>query len=178
MIFLEIVIIAGKARSGKSEAARILKNIYEKKGKKAVISEYSKYIKLFAKELLGWDMKSEPKPRDFLQEMGDYVRSFKKDIYFVERMREDLRIYEKFVDVVIISDARLPQELDGLDEFGPIKIKVENCLPDYDLNEKQASHITEHALDEYQGYDYIIKNMTLEEVEKELNYIVDRRENS
>ena len=167
-------VIAGKARSGKTQAARILKKLYEERGLKVVISEYSKYVKLFAKELLGWDMVSEPKPRDFLQEMGDYVRTLKEDIYFVKRMNEDLSIYEKFVDVVIISDARLPQELDGLDNFKPVKIKVENCLPLYDLTEKQASHLTEHALDTYKHYDYIFSDLSLEKMEEELKNMIEK----
>ena len=97
---MKVILIAGRARSGKTKAAYILKDILEKKKEKVVITEYSKYIKLFAKDLLGWDMISEPKPRTFLQEMGEYVRSLKSDIYFVERMKEDLKIYEHFVDVV------------------------------------------------------------------------------
>ena len=173
-MFLKVYVIAGKARSGKTQAARILKKLYEERGFKVVISEYSKYVKLFAKELLGWDMVSEPKPRDFLQEMGDYVRTLKEDIYFVKRMNEDLSIYEKFVDVVIISDARLPQELDGLENYKPIKIKVANCLPLYDLTEKQASHLTEHALDTYDHYDYIFSDLSIEKMEEELKNMIEK----
>ena len=170
---MKVVLIAGKARSGKSQAGKIMKDLYLVKGKKAVISEYSKYVKLFARDLLGWDMISEPKPRDFLQEMGDYVRKLKSDIYFVERMKEDLHIYENFVDVVIICDARLPREMDALDDYHPIKIKVENCLPEYDLTEKQASHITEHALDNYHNFDYIISNKSIDEIKKIIESIIE-----
>ena len=175
---MKVYIIAGKARSGKTQTAQVLKKLYEEQGLKVVISEYSKYIKLFAKELLGWDMKSEPKPRDFLQEMGDMVRTLKEDIYFVKRMREDLSIYEKFCDVVIISDARLPQELDGLEEFHPFKIKVEHCLPEYDLTEKQARHITEHALDTYEHYDKILSHLSIEEIEEELKEMIEKERDS
>ena len=170
---MKVYIIAGKARSGKSQAAKFMKELLEKKQKRVAVTEYSKYIKLFAKDLLGWDMVSEPKPRDFLQQMGDYVRSLKKDIYFVERMKSDLSIYEHFVDVVIISDARLPQELDALDDYSPVKIKVVSDLNYYDLNEVQASHITEHALDDYDKYNYIIKNKNMDEMRIELEKIIE-----
>ena len=121
---MKVYLIAGRARSGKTQTAKILKELLEKENRKVVITEYSKYIKLFAKDFLGWDMISEPKPRAFLQEMGEYVRHLNKDTYFTERMKEDLRIYEHFVDVVIISDVRMPKELDELSSFQPLKIQV------------------------------------------------------
>ena len=71
---MKVILIAGKARSGKTKAAQLLKEILTKKNEKVVITEYSKYIKLFAKDLLGWDMVSEPKPRAVLRNMGEYVR--------------------------------------------------------------------------------------------------------
>ena len=169
---MKVILIAGKARSGKTKAAHILKEILESKKEKVVITEYSKYIKLFAKDLLGWDMVSEPKPRSFLQEMGEYVRTLKTDIYFVERMKEDLRIYEHFVDTVIISDVRMPKELDELKEFHPIKIKVSNDLQSYDLTKEQEAHETEHALDHYHDFDYVIQNKTEEEMKEILVTIV------
>ena len=171
-----VYLIAGKAGSGKTLAASMLKNIYEKQGKKAVITEYSKYIKLFAKDLTLWDGVSEPKPRDFLQEMGDYVRTLKKDIYFVERMKEDLQIYQNFVDVVIISDVRMPKELDELAEYHPVKIKVVQSTLQNHLTEKQANHITEHALDEYDAFDYVLQDLSVEKLERELEIIVERNE--
>ncbi len=173
---MKVILIAGRARSGKTKAAYILKDILEKKKEKVVITEYSKYIKLFAKDLLGWDMISEPKPRTFLQEMGEYVRSLKSDIYFVERMKEDLKIYEHFVDVVIISDVRMPKELDELQEFHPIKIKVANTLKSYDLTKEQEAHETEHALDSYTDFDYILENKSEEEMKEILKNIVKENE--
>lgn len=169
---MKVILIAGKARSGKTKAAHILKKILEEKNEKVVITEYSKYIKLFAKDLLGWDMVSEPKPRSFLQEMGDYVRSLNTDIYFVERMKEDLHIYEHFVDTVIISDVRMPKELDELQEFHPIKIQVSNDLQSYDLTKEEEAHETEHALDHYHDFDYVIQNKTEEEMKEILVTIV------
>ena len=109
---MKVYLIAGRARSGKTQTAKILKELLEKENRKVVITEYSKYIKLFAKDFLGWDMISEPKPRAFLQEMGEYVRHLNKDTYFTERMKEDLNIYSHFVDDVIISDDRMPKELE------------------------------------------------------------------
>ncbi len=173
---MKLILIAGKARSGKTSAARFLKEILEEKKEKVVITEYSKYIKLFAKDLLGWDMVSEPKPRAFLQDMGHFVRQLKTDVYFVERMKEDLQIYKHFVDAVIISDVRMPREIDGLEEFKPLKIQVINDLASYDLTDKEAEHETEHALDHYTDFDYVLKNKTEEEMYELLKQIVKENE--
>ncbi len=173
---MRVFLIAGKARSGKTKAAQLLKEILEKKHESAVITEYSKYIKLFAKDLIGWDMVSEPKPRTFLQDMGEFVRKLKKDTYFVERMKEDLEIYKHFTDNVIISDVRMPKELDDLKEFKPIKIKVENNLASYDLTSKESAHNTEHALDSYDKFDYVIKNKSEKEMKQILEKIVKENE--
>ena len=62
---MKVYLISGRARSGKTQTAKMLKKLLESQNRKVVITEYSKYIKLFAKDLLGWDMISEPKPRAF-----------------------------------------------------------------------------------------------------------------
>ena len=108
--------------------------------------------------------------------MGSYVRKLKKDIYFVERMQEDLHIYEHFVNDVIISDVRMPKELDELKDFETIKIKVENSLLNYDLTAEESKHETEHALDTYQGFDYVIKDKNEVEMKEILAQIVKERE--
>lgn len=169
---MKVYLIAGRARSGKTQTAKILKELLEEENRKVVITEYSKYIKLFAKDFLGWDMISEPKPRKFLQEMGEYVRHLKKDTYFTERMKEDLQIYSDFVDDVIISDVRMPKELTELESFHPIKIKVINDTAKYDLTKEEASHETEHALDDYKGFDYVIKNKSEQEIKEILKEMI------
>lgn len=167
---MKVYLIAGRARSGKTQTAKILKKLLEKENRKVVITEYSKYIKLFAKDFLGWDMISEPKPRAFLQEMGEYVRRLNKDTYFTERMKEDLNIYSHFMDDVIISDVRMPKEIDALKSFHPVKIMVINDYANYDLTNREANHETEHALDNYEEFDYMIKNKN----EKEITEILEQ----
>jgi len=162
---MKVILIAGKARSGKSEASKIIKELLEKFNKKVVITEYSKYIKLFAREFLDWNGISEPKPRKFLQDFGTFIRSNISEDFFVKRMREDIQIYQQKLDVLIISDVRFPTEIDGLRDFMPIVIHVSNDLANYDLTISETLHETEHALDNYHNFDYIIKNKTKEEMQ-------------
>ena len=70
---MKIYLVAGKAGSGKGEVAKIIKEHYLSLKKKPVITEYSKYLKLYASEILGWNG-GEPKPRKFLQDLGVTIR--------------------------------------------------------------------------------------------------------
>ena len=169
---MQIILVAGRARSGKTYVAHELKNILESNNKKVIITEYSKYLKLFAKDIVGWDMISEPKPRTFLQELGNNLRGYYGECYFVNRMKEDILVYEKYADYLIISDVRMPHEISDLEEFKPIKIKVINDYLKTDLSEEELAHITEHALDNYDNFDYILKNKNEKEIKEILENIV------
>ena len=95
---MKIILISGKAGSGKSSLANILKEKLDK----CVVTNYSKYIKLFAIEMLNWDGSDENKPRSFLQEMGDTLRSINKN-FLTDRMLQDISVYSKYYDYVVIS---------------------------------------------------------------------------
>lgn len=157
---MKVYIIAGKAGSGKNEVASLIKKYYEEAGKKSCITEVSKYIKNFAKELLSWDGNEENKPRKFLQDAGYLIRHelFNEDI-LINRMLEDAKVYEKFVDVLIISDIRLPREVEVFKEkLNAITIRVNNLFSNNNLTADQKSHETEIALDNYNNFDYEIDN--------------------
>ncbi len=171
-----LVLIAGKARSGKTQISKMLKQKLQKKGKKVAITEYSKYIKLFAKELTSWDGITEPKPREFLQNFGSYIRKKSKNPhYFIERMKEDISIYQEFLDVLIISDIRLKEEIECLQYLDPITIHVKNDTNPYDLTAQESAHETEHALDNYKNFEYSICNKNMSEIEDIIDTIIENR---
>ena len=171
---MKVYVIAGKAGSGKNTSANYIKECYEKDNKKVVITEISKYLKLFAYELLNWDGRRETKPRKFLQEVGSYIRydAFNED-FFINRLVEDMKVYEKYVDVVIIADARLPREIDDLkDNYNAVAIKIINNFNDYELSENEKIHETETALNDYQKFDYTINNQTFDKLKNDMFNIV------
>lgn len=177
---MKVYIIAGKAGSGKNTTANYIKNYYESLNKKVVITEISKYLKIFAYEVLNWDGQRETKPRAFLQQIGDFVRheEFNED-FFINRFLEDLKIYEKFVDVVIVADARLPREIDLIkDKCHGISIEIINKFNDYELKGTEKLHETETALDSYNNFDYVIYNQTLDKLNTDtINIIKEVEEN-
>ncbi len=167
---MKVILISGKAGSGKDEVAKLLKMYLGN----TVITKLAKYIKLFAAEMTDWDGKEDDKPRTFLQEMGDNLRLLDKN-FLTKRMIEDLNIYEKNVDVVVINDARLPLEIEEIKEnFDDCySIYVENNFAKSTLTVEQQSHYTEVALEGYNEFDYIIANDTLDVLKEKVFKILE-----
>ena len=158
---MKIYLIAGKAGSGKSEVAKFIKEYYIYAKKETVITEYSKYIKMFAKELTNWDGTNANKPRKFLQDFGSYVRyDMGEPKFFVRRMLEDIEIYDNYVDAVVISDVRYPIEIEEIKKEYPnaISIYVINQFGQSKLSIEEQMHSSELALEDYPNFDYTIAN--------------------
>lgn len=173
---MRVYLIAGKARNGKDTTADIIRDYYEEQNKKTVNNSYAYYMKDYAKRITGWDGSEEKKPREFLQQFGtNLVRNRIDNELFVNRMLEDLKVFEYFYDVVTISDGRLPIELDTIrDNVSNVTIIRVN-RPNFDngLTEEQKSHITETGLDNYENYDYVLSNDgTIEELKAKVIKII------
>ena len=167
----QIIVIAGKARSGKNTIGEIFKNLYEQDNKKVVISPYTKYLKDYIKEITGNYVDDDNKPRELLQQLGVEIikEKLKKYDMFIERQLDDIDIYSYFFDSIIIPDARFPKEIDILKEKYPnvISIKVVSDLEN-NMTEREKQHVTETSLDGYDDnkFDYIINNLSIEESTK------------
>ena len=85
---MRIFVIAGKSGSGKNTTAKLIKKYYDTKGQKTIITEFSKYLKMYAYEFLGSYDESN-KPRKFLQKLGDEVRKINNVYQFINSRRKD-----------------------------------------------------------------------------------------
>ena len=159
----------------KNKFAKLIKEYYIYKLEECAITSYSKYIKNFALELTNWDGTESNKPRDFMQRLGDDMR--KNDPNFlVSNMIKDITIYQKDVENVVISDVRMPNEIEE------IKNSFENVYAFYIVNQfgsskltiEQQSHITEVALEDYPDFDYIIANDDLSKLKEKVFAILDK----
>lgn len=171
---MKIFLVYGQARSGKGDVALAIKQIYTEQGLKVAITEYSKYLKLFAEEILGWDGKPETKPRTFLQELGQEIikEELKMPYLLLNRMKEDIIIYQKFVDVLVIADNRLIEQIEGPKLWYPkdsYVIKVVRPNHDNGLTDQQKDHITETEIANYNQYDLLIKNIDANSIDVAIN---------
>lgn len=175
---MKIYIIAGKARHGKDTTALAIKKAY--KDKKLINLSYGSYIKMYAQNISDWDGKEETKPRELLQQLGtEIIRNTIDKNFFINRICEDIKVYSHFFDVITISDARFPDEIEIPKKTfkDVITIKVIRNNFETTLNEKETKHATETALDEFNDYDYIIENDgTIEELEEKVEKLVKKVE--
>ena len=171
---VKIIILSGKARSGKDEVADIICNLY--KDKKVKKLSYAYYLKQYVKNISNWNGNEEDKPRDLLQSIGiDLIKNKIDNKLLIRRVIEDIEVYSYFYDIIVITDARL------IDEVEDIKNKYSNAKSirinrniDNNLTYSQKEHVTETNLDNYNNFDYVIDNNNdYNNLEKEVNKILE-----
>lgn len=155
-----IYVLSGKAKSGKNTLANIIEKHYQ--DKKCIQLSFAHYLKEYVKNITDWKGEEESKPRDLLQSLGiDLLKKINNNL-LIDRLCDDIRVYSYFFDVIIVTDARLIEEVETLkNNFDCVTIRVISNL-DNGLTEEQKNHITETNLDNYSKFDFIIKNNDLE----------------
>ncbi len=166
---IKIYILSGKAKSGKNEVSKIITNYY--KNKKCITLSYSYYLKDYIKRITGWNGEETNKPRELLQQMGISLIKYKiDDKLLINRLLQDIEVFSYFYDIIIITDARLKEEIEiPKNKFNNIiTIRINRNNTDNNLTQEQKNHITEIDLDNYNDFDYIIDNNDYKTLETEI----------
>ena len=165
---MEVILIAGKGRHGKDTTGNIIEEYLKEKGFKV------------ARYYFGWDGREETKPRDLLQQLGTEVIREKlgKEDFFVNRTIEDIEVLSYFFDFLIITDIRLIIEIEKIFKVTkPLKLKIVRKDFDNGFSEEQKHHRTEVELDNYDNFDYIIENTTLDKLKEDTIKIIKEHYN-
>lgn len=167
-----IILIAGKARSGKNTVSKILESEFIKEKKEVIISPYTKYLKEYIHNITDWNIEDENnKPRDLLQKLSSELIKEKLGLenIFINRQIEDIKIYSYFKDVIIINDVRFPKEIDTIKNIftNVVSIQVKRSNYISGLTKKQLQDVTETSLDNYNNFDYIIENNDIESLKED-----------
>lgn len=173
----KIIIISGKARAGKNTTADFIKDYCDDNNLKSINLAYGDYIKEYAKKISSWDGSDETKPRSLLQELGtDIIRVNFGDEFFINKMIDDIKVYSHYFDVITISDARFPKEIDLIKSNFNDAISVNVIRPNFDngLSDKEKAHASEIALDNYNNYDYnLLNEADLKSLESKVSKIME-----
>lgn len=176
-----IFLISGRARNGKGTAGKILKEKLENKNFKVCEIQFMRTLKGYLKDYFGWDGSEETKPRKMLQEIGtDIIRGkLNKPYFHIDRLCEDIEILSNFFNVFIVSDVRLPIEIETLKERFDNVISINVTREDYvsPLEVSEQVHITELALNDYKKFDYELVNSSLNGLEDDIIKIIDSEVN-
>lgn len=177
----KVFLIAGKARHGKDTTAKIIKNYYENKNKKCINLQYSSYIKEYCKLITNWDGSEVNKPRELLQILGaEIIAKNIDELFLVNRIVDDIKVYSYFFDIITISDCRFKTEIYIPKSKIPNTYSIKIIRPNFDngLTKEQKNHPTETNLDDYLGFDYeFINDGSILELENKINSFLEEVEN-
>lgn len=158
---MKVILICGKARSGKDTFADYLEETLKEKSLKVCRLGFGDYIRYYVKRYFGWDGSDDTKPRDLMCQLGtEIIRNQIDKEFHVNRILEDIKVLSFFYDVAIISDVREPLEIEKPKKELEDVVSIHLIRSDFEtpLTEKQQKHYTETALDSFDHYDYTIYN--------------------
>lgn len=161
-----IFVLSGKAKSGKNLIADKIENYY--KNKRCIQISYAFYLKNYVKNIYDWNGSEEEKPRELLQKIGiDLIKNKIDSNLLIRRVCEDIKVYSYFYDIIIITDARLKDEIEIPKRLfnNVVTIRIDSIYYDKKMTIEQMNHITETNLDNYNKFDYVINDFDkLEEI--------------
>ena len=179
-----IYLLHAHAQSGKDTCAAMMKEEYEKRGKRVIIIAFADYVRMCLDKYYGIKEYKTPEGRTIIQHFAtDLVR--KNDPTFWGRTVGDLlRAIEDDFDYAIIPDWRFKDEYMSLaSRFAPhIIVLVDIYRPNNEatdnMTEAQRKHQSETELDNYKNFDYNISNEfnKLDETRKQITKMIEREE--
>lgn len=169
---MKIFLITGSSRHGKDTIGNYIEEYCRENNIKVCRTQISKHIKMYVKDYFGWDGRDETKPRTLLQHLGtDIIREqMNKPYFFANRTVEDLEILSHFFEVGMVTDIRVPLEIESIKEKfdDVVVIKVVRINYETEMTLEQQKHKIENSMNDYNDYDYILTNDTLEQLREDV----------
>lgn len=159
----KIIMISGKAHSGKDTLADFLKIKFENEGKKVAIIHFADYLKYICEKYFDYNPIKDTKNRNILKSIGEEARKTNPEIWCEICGQIIDSILLKHFDIIIIADLRRLNEYYYInsyfeDEVELYTIRVNRKNNPIFSNEKEmAAHITEIELDNEIIFNYNIK---------------------
>ena len=179
-----IYLLHAHAQSGKDTCAAMMKEEYEKRGKRVIIIAFADYVRMCLDKYYGVKEYKTSEGRTIIQHFAtDLVR--KNDPTFWGRTVGDLlRAIEDDFDYAIIPDWRFKDEYTSLaSRFAPhIIVQVGIYRPNNEatdnMTEAQRKHQSETELDNYENFDYNISNEfnKLDKTRKQIIMMINHEE--
>lgn len=172
---MKVILISGKAMSGKDTTAQIMSKLLKRNGKRVLVTHYADLLKFICKNYFGWDGKKDKVGRRMLQYVGtDIIRKYNPNFWvsFVALM---LKCFHENWDYVIIPDCRFQNEISTMvnSGFDTVHIRVIRSGFKTPLTEEQQNHPSETALDNISADYYIHNDGTLKDLTKIINNFIN-----
>ena len=159
------IIISGKSGHGKDMLAHFMRERLEKDGLRVLTIHYGDAVKWVLRDFFNWNGQKDEKGRTLLQHIGTDVVRAKYPNFWTTIVAELVAAFENEFDVVLIPDARFPNEIEIVMDIVPntvcARIERKNADGSDWLNpiftKEQLEHPSETSLDKY-AFDYIVHN--------------------
>lgn len=168
-----IIGLSGKIGSGKNYIAeKVLYNMLTKRGKNVSIIAFADYLKMicYTYDNIPYEklfINKDEDTRKILQTRGTNIRKIDNNI-FIKMLECNIKIlFDRNVDVIIVTDVRFNIEVDFLKSINStiIRINAINRTIDKMKDESEtentlsiSTHKSETELDNYNKFDYTINN--------------------
>lgn len=173
---MKVILVSGKARSGKDYVAKLLKTELEKKtgnGRGVLIIHYADALKVFCREHFGWDGTKSETSRSLLQGVGTEIARANYEDTWVDVVIALLRGFASIYDYVIIPDVRFKNEIEKPQKyFDCITVRVNNSHKN-NLTEEQRKHKSETDLDDY-PFQFVLKNNYDDTINEEIQKLLSK----
>lgn len=186
-----VILISGKAGSGKTTIANILKDkILEIPSMTVLKYGFADPIKYIARAFAKWDENKDEKGRRLLQQIGAIFREYNQDIWVIHFLNQlDKKAGILPFNFAIIDDWRFPNELAYLKQNPILDIVTIRIFGRGGLSGSNASDVSENSLPEVSvemiptgltddhWYDFQIENSDdLEQLEKKMDLVLSSLE--
>lgn len=176
---LKVIAVSGHAGNGKDTVAGMIREALEAQGESILIAHFADLVKYVCRTFFDWNGEKDDYGRRLLQYVGtDVIRSEEPDFWvnFIIRM---MRFFGDMWDVVIIPDARFPNEISRLREAGFEVDHLRIVRKNYEstLTPEQQAHPSETALDDAEPDHVIINDGTLEHLAQLTDLYIKERLN-
>lgn len=164
---MKVILISGKAQSGKDTTASIIRNKLTSDNHRVLITHYADLLKYICQNYFGWNGNKDESGRRMLQYVGTDIIRRQDPSFWVDFVAKMLRFFHENWDYVIIPDCRFPNEITTILDYGfdTVFLRVNRSNFTNSLTEEQQKHPSETALDGM-VFDYQIENSgTLKELE-------------
>ena len=164
---MKVILLSGKARSGKGTAAEVILKEYT-----GIPFAFADDIKKIAYNYFGWHGGKDELGRKLLQDIGTTGRNYNRNIW-VDKVVTKIQWWtwqSSDNQLAVVTDTRYPNEIQRVKhEFSDVvTIRITR-----DSVEK-LKHTSETALDQWTDWDYLVENNgSLEEFQKKILEIME-----
>lgn len=148
-----VILLSGKAESGKDEFASILKEKLESEGKKVCLVAFADMVKVVCQKYFGWDGVKNSAGRTVLQKVGTEIGRKNNPYVWIDMVKSFIKAFKSEFDAFVITDARFRNECYSFqkdrDNLDVLTVRINRIGHKNSLTDEQRRHKSETDLDNF-----------------------------